>query len=181
MNGTGFQDARAGGFSIRFAHLADLERIGQIEIEAASLFPPDALPPAAAAVAMPREELAACLASALLWVAEEQALGVVAGFLAARREGRALHIVEMDVLPRLGRRGVGTRLLRCACKHAAEQGCRDLTLTTFEHLPWNAPFYARHGFHVLRDFEGHPHLAAALRAERLRGLERRVAMAKRLG
>jgi GNAT superfamily N-acetyltransferase len=164
---------------IRPATATDLPRLQRIEADAAARFPPETLPPSAASH-MPSEELSACLMSSLLWVAEAAGTGVV-GFIAAQDERECLHIVEMDVSTSHGQRGIGTLLLRHACQVASDRGHRQVTLTTFEHLPWNAPFYARHGFTAVSDFAGFPHLAAALRREREAGLEQRVAMVAALG
>jgi GNAT superfamily N-acetyltransferase len=56
------------------------------------------------------------------------------------------HLDQISVHPDHGRRGVGTALLEAAAERAALKGHGSLTLTTYADLPWNAPFYARHGF-----------------------------------
>jgi hypothetical protein len=53
-----------------------------------------------------------------------------------------------------------------------------VTLTPFSRLPWNVPFYAKHGFAAARSLEQLPHSAIALRDERARRLENRIAMVK---
>ena len=58
----------------------------------------------------------------------------------------AAHLAEMDVHPDHGRQGIGTRLVESACDWAKNNGFSQLTLITFAHLPWNAPFYAARGF-----------------------------------
>lgn len=112
-----------------------------------------------------------------MWVAEGAQSGVV-GFIVAQRHGDSLHIVEMDVFPSHGRRGIGTKLLTHACDVAKDRSFRYVTLTTFEHLPWNAPFYSKHGFIRVECPDDFPHLVSALHHERARGLERRTAMVK---
>jgi GNAT superfamily N-acetyltransferase len=148
----------------------------RIELEAVALFPLNTLP---SEFFQPTglEQLAAGVASSTLWVAEAGSAGVV-GFLLARTHGISLHIEEMDVSPAFGQRGIGARLLAHARDIASDRGHRHVTLTTFEHLPWNAPFYMKQGFERVADFAGFPHLAAALRCERERGLEHRVALVK---
>lgn len=47
-----------------------------------------------------------------------------------------------------------------------------LTLTTFEHVPWNAPYYARLGFRILDDAEVTPGLRAIRQREAEIGLDR---------
>jgi hypothetical protein len=45
-------------------------------------------------------------------------------------------------------------------------------LTTFEYVPWNAPYYARLGFRILDDAEVTPGLRAIRRREAESGLDR---------
>jgi len=159
--------------------LVDVPHLENVERDAAAIFPVSALPPSLAPLA--KEAFIEGISNGLLWVAETVE-GVIVGFLMARREGSSLHVLEMDVLPEYGRQGVGTKLLLDACEIAAAQRLRFITLTTFEHFPWNAPFYAKRGFSsVPADPSAFPHLAAALRYESEQGLERRIAMMKECG
>lgn len=102
----------------------------------------------------------------------------LAGFLVAQPFSRELHIWEMDVHPRFGRRGIGAGLVRAAQIDARNTGFKALTLTTFRDLPWNAPFYARLGFDEVTALDAHPRLAGELANEVDDGLpaERRCAM-----
>jgi GNAT superfamily N-acetyltransferase len=161
---------------LRPARAKDLSSLQQIEREAAALFPASVLPPHLA-IPLPLEALRACLAAAELWVADEEALGPI-GFIAARAYGTSLHVVEMDVLPSRGRQGTAARLLQHLCDVARQRGHLHITLTTFADIPWNAPFYVRHGFAEITGFGAFPHLAAALQSERELGLEGRIAMAR---
>jgi GNAT superfamily N-acetyltransferase len=70
------------------------------------------------------------------------------------------HLDQISVHPDHGRRGVGTALLEAAAERAALRGHGALTLTTYADVPWNGPFYARHGFVELDDDE--PMTAAQL-------------------
>jgi GNAT superfamily N-acetyltransferase len=163
---------------LRPGRLRDLRHLATIERETAAVFPPGLLPPHAARP-LPRARLAQSVAASLLWVADHREAGPV-GFVMCERHACCLHIAEMDVRPCHGRRGIGTRLLLHACAAASELGCRAATLTTFLHLPWNAPFYAKHGFVVISPAAAPAHLADALRGEVERGLANRVAMCRRL-
>lgn len=167
-----------GEVRIRAGTLADLSHLETIERETAAMFPPSLLPPQAAQP-LPRARLAHSVAASLLWVADLCDSGPV-GFVMCERHAGCLHIAEMDVRPSHGRRGIGTRLLLHACAAARELGCRAATLTTFLHLPWNAPFYAKHGFAVISPAAAPAHLADALRGEAERGLTNRVAMCRKL-
>lgn len=81
------------------------------------------------------------------------------------------------------RRGIGTTLLEAAAAWAATTPARTLTLTTFRHVPWNAPFYAGRGFAELPAAELGPELRAQVEDEARRGLDpaKRVAMRLHLG
>jgi len=56
------------------------------------------------------------------------------------------HLAEIAVIPKSMRKGVGTKLLERACGWAREQGYPAITLVTYADVPWNAPWYSRHGF-----------------------------------
>jgi GNAT superfamily N-acetyltransferase len=91
------------------------------------------------------------------------------------------HLEQLAVRPERTRQRIGAALLEEACRYAGEQGFDEVTLRTFADVPWNAPFYARHGFAVL---EPEPAWMAPLRATEERiGLLRqgtRVAMVRSL-
>lgn len=82
-----------------------------------------------------------------------------------------VHLDQLAVHPGHGRRGVGGRLLEAVCDHAASAGSAAVTLTTFRDVPWNAPWYARHGFAVLDPAEWGPELAALVVHERDLGID----------
>lgn len=88
------------------------------------------------------------------------------------------HLEEIDVVPEHGGRGLGSALLRTVQSWAARSGYRELSLTTFRDVPWNAPFYARRGFEEIPAEEMTPELRAVVAREAARGLpsERRLAM-----
>ncbi|MEW5315956.1 MAG: hypothetical protein WDW38_007350 [Sanguina aurantia] len=83
----------------------------------------------------------------MVWVALDDA-AVPVGFvwLDTELEGGAIGIAEIDVLPAHGRQGIGAALLEHACEWAQAAGYRQVDLGTLPDVPWNAPFYARHGF-----------------------------------
>jgi GNAT superfamily N-acetyltransferase len=85
-------------------------------------------------------------------------------------DGRA-HLDEVSVDPAHGRRGLGTRLVEFAVAWAAARGLPAITLSTFEGVPWNAPFYRRLGFRVLEEHELTPGLLGIREAEARNGLD----------
>jgi len=124
------------------------------------------------------EELATAIKAGLLWVAADER-DRPHGFIACKAMAGALHILEMDVAPASGRKGIGTALLLHAVAHSKRMPyVAAITLTTFRHLPWNAPFYAKNGFRIIAGGHGFEHLELALSQEASRGLRNRVAMAR---
>lgn len=106
------------------------------------------------------------------------------------RPGRAghAHLEQLAVHPDAGGRGLGTMLLVGAMGEALDRGHEQLTLSTFADVPWNGPWYARHGFtELVTDLPGHApllhELAQVVAAESRLGLGRygrRALMARRL-
>ena len=93
--------------------------------------------------------------------------GQLQGFLSAERFGDDLHIHEVSVAQPLQGQGWGRRLVETAIEHARAQHLRAVTLTTFKHVPWNAPFYRRLGFAIHVD----PRLETILTDEYAHGFE----------
>jgi GNAT superfamily N-acetyltransferase len=163
-------------YSIRLARPDELSRLPAIEDAACALFlqeedtaqlPLYLTPPGKFAEAQRRD---------LLWVAVN-AEDTPIGFALVELMDDAAHLEEVDVLPEYGRRGIGAALVQTVCAWAAMQQL-PVTLTTFRDIPWNAPFYARLGFHELTECELTPALQARVVEEAAHGLptEMRVVM-----
>jgi GNAT superfamily N-acetyltransferase len=103
------------------------------------------------------------------------------GFAVLEQLDGAVHLEQLSVHPAHGRRGTGGALVEAAVAEARAAGADRLTLCTYADVPWNGPFYARHGFLEWRD---PPPALAALRAhEQALGLDRhdrRTVMVRRL-
>jgi ribosomal protein S18 acetylase RimI-like enzyme len=89
------------------------------------------------------------------------------GFAAVIELDGHWHLEQIAVHPDHGRRGIGAALLG-----AARAGRDGITLITFREVPWNGPWYARHGFTELPEAEWGPELLAHWRAEIDAGLHR---------
>ena len=164
-------------FSIRLARAEDAEAFHRVEEDAAALLREE---PSLAGIPVPpstsaedyRRTIAArqCLTAT---VAEE-----VVGFAAAGRIGRELHLHELSVARAHQRKHIGSTLLRALKIDASNSGLRAITLNTYRDIPWNGPFYARHGFVEVENFEGRPHLAQSLEDAAALGMprDRRCAM-----
>ncbi|MDF0732213.1 GNAT family N-acetyltransferase [Pseudomonas entomophila] len=96
------------------------------------------------------------------------------GFLCAAPAGSALHIHELSVRQGAQGQGIGRALLDEALRCARQRGLRQLTLTTFAQVPWNAPFYERYGFENVSERD--TRLSELLRQEQAQGLNDRCAM-----
>ncbi|WP_367716850.1 GNAT family N-acetyltransferase [Nitratireductor sp. GISD-1A_MAKvit] len=69
-----------------------------------------------------------------------------AGFAICDQIGSFLHLKELSVAPEHGRKGLGSALLRAVIAESVSRGLTGVSLSTFRDVPFNAPFYARHGF-----------------------------------
>jgi len=104
-----------------------------------------------------------------LWVAVTEQDEPVGFALLSEIDG-VIHLEELDVHPTHGRRGIGAALLQRVCVWAETAAYPGVTLSTFRNVPWNAPFYARHGFRLLRPDEMTPGLVGLRQGEQRRGL-----------
>ena len=157
---------------IRLATREDLVGLQTIERAAATLFPDGRIPDVDDV--MPIHELERAMDSGLLLVATSQHL--VVGFAMAQEQDSALHLAVMAVHPHHGKRGLGQALVLAIVDEAARRQHRRVTLTTFEDLPWNGPFYRKAGFRVLGDSELSSSLRNILAHEESLGMVSRVAM-----
>jgi len=89
------------------------------------------------------------------------------------------HLDQISVRPEAMRQGIGRMLLERALRWSTREG--QLWLTTYDHLPWNRPWYERFGFARVPDSEHGPELRRTLAAERavLPAPEHRVALRHR--
>lgn len=165
--------------TIRLAREGDIAAFRTIEESAAGLFVDYGLAELFASMPTPGESIREGLHNGRLWTAE--AGGRQVGFALAGVVGEHAHLEELDVLPEFGRRGIGKALIETVFAWARGAGFSAITLTTMRNVPWNAPFYERMGFRVLRPEELTEPLREILRAEIGRGIpaENRVAMMKR--
>ncbi|NUO72505.1 MAG: 4-(cytidine 5'-diphospho)-2-C-methyl-D-erythritol kinase [Frateuria sp.] len=148
---------------------AQVPALCAIERAAVELFRGHPAWPAYAAMAIPPDLLEAAIARGLVWVAQMED-GTPAGFVWLDDEigGGAIGIAEIDVLPAHGRRGIGAALLEHACGWARAAGYARVDLGTLADVPWNAPFYAKHGFAVVDKTD--PAFAHARARDRENGL-----------
>jgi GNAT superfamily N-acetyltransferase len=84
------------------------------------------------------------------------------GLLVMDRIDGAAYLEQLSVRRAAMGRGVGRRLLQRAIEWAGE----PLWLTTYAHIPWNRPFYERHGFVTVAESACPPGIVAILDEQR---------------
>jgi GNAT superfamily N-acetyltransferase len=173
-------------YYLRPARPDERDRVGEIGDLAGTRFAGLDLIDESLDVPFPQDVLARLIDAGQVWVAcaaadtaSDTAVGVV---IASVREG-VVYVEEIDVLAEHGRRGLGGRMLDAVCAWAQERGYPAVTLSTFRDVPWNGPFYRKHGFvdlvpaawtagmRVLREQEAHHGLRTDVRVFMRRELE----------
>ena len=161
------------GYVIRPAEPEDIAVLPSVEKQAPCLFQEclaeTGLTPAILEQVSTLEELEEARQRGHLWVAFAPAAEVV-GFAKVVILDQSAHLDELDVVPDHGRKGVGSKLLDSVCQWAREAGYSRVTLSTFRHVPWNAPFYESKGFRVVDPEHLGPEHVELVAAERARGL-----------
>lgn len=163
------------GYLIQPAQESDLFYLAAIEQAAASVFPPDSIPESLRSDHVPLPVLRQALSHSALSVARDQQKRPVGFALLAFVEHLAV-LMEIDVHPDHARQGLGSKLISEVVSRSRELGYKAVYLTTFVHIPWNAPFYAKLGFKILEVPNIPDPLLKMLAQERGRGMEQRVAM-----
>jgi 4-diphosphocytidyl-2-C-methyl-D-erythritol kinase len=157
-------------FRIQRANAAHIEVICAIEREAVQMFRDHAAWRFYSRMSIPEDLLAEEIRRGFVWVAVEETSAEVVGFvwLDVALHGDFVCIAEIDVLPAFHRRGIGSALLQHACAWARDEGYRRIDLGTLPDIPWNAPFYVKHGFAVVSKDD--PDFAYARELDRENGL-----------
>lgn len=115
------------------------------------------------------------------WVWEED--DRVAAYLVLRRLSASLHIDQVTVHPDFAGRRIGAKLIEVANDHAVRLGQEQLSLTTFETVPWNAPYYVRLGFTTVPEHALSPEMSRILdeESENSPAGWKRIVMTRRAG
>jgi len=166
---------------IRAAAVEDLPALQDIERAAGRCFHDVDMPEVADDEPLTLDELTRYQRCGGIWVAVDRTDRPVAYLLTDLVDGNT-HVDQVSVHPDSARHGVGRSLLEHVADRAMAEGIRALTLTTFVHVPWNAPYYRRCGFRCLDETELTPGLRAIRRQEATHGLDRwpRVCMRRDL-
>lgn len=162
-------------YALCHAEKHHLPALNAIELAAATLFPPGTIPEHVLADRVPLSVLLNAQKKNMLWVAVD-AHDAPVGYLLLQVVSGLPLLAQLDVHPSHGRKGLGTALIAHGIAQVQEMGFTDLYLTTFSHVPWNAPFYERLGFNTAEEQSLPESIAKILNDERRRGLHNRVAM-----
>jgi GNAT superfamily N-acetyltransferase len=163
----------------------ELTAVQQLEVDAGRPFAEIGMPEIAGDTPPSIERLTAYTSAGHAWVLTDPAdtgADTVIGFVLVDLVDGAAHIEQVSVHPDHARRGHGRTLIDHVADWARARGLGGLTLTTFETVPWNAPYYQRLGFVSLAPAELGPQLRALREHEAAAGLDRwpRVAMRRAL-
>jgi predicted N-acetyltransferase YhbS len=141
----------------------DVPSIRIVEYEAAQRFVSVGLTGIAAARPMDARFVLKKVRASEVTVA--QCGGECVGFVMFAMLRARVYVEALDVVPQHAGRRIGAALLDCVDDRAREAGVACVELSTFRHVPWNAPYYQRLGFAILDDHELD---AALLRIRKLR-------------
>ena len=144
------------GIAIRRATLDDASAVLTIGERADRLFAGHGFPQITALPPAPIEVIRALLAGNDAWIAETN--GVPAGFAIAGQAAGQYWLRELAVDPVLGRRGIGTAILATVLENVRSTDHAAVFLSTFREVPFNRPFYERHGFAVVEPESAAPEL-----------------------
>jgi len=136
-------------YRVRPARGNEVGELQNIDIASASLFRGTGLidfgPLGEPNQPIPEERLRKGFGDGLIWVAVDN-LEELVGFALCSDRGEDLYLDQLSVLPRHGRQGLGTRLVRRCLQEAEARSYKRVSLSTFRKVPWNGPFYKKLGF-----------------------------------
>lgn len=155
---------------IREAKAKDLPKMRDIEVAAGEAFRTLGMGAIADDAPPSLESLAVYQQDARAWVATDSGDEAVAYILVDVVEPFA-YIEQVTVHPLYARQALGRRLIDEAALWAAVRGLKGMTLTTFERVPWNAPYYARLGFQPVPEYQWSDGLRQIVQSERAHGLD----------
>ncbi|WP_158501718.1 GNAT family N-acetyltransferase [Vitiosangium sp. GDMCC 1.1324] len=169
------------GYTLRRARPEELAALPDVEQLAGQQFLHSPHPFAAQMPVQSLEQLNEYQRHGGAWVAVTKD-GDIAAFAVCKEVDGALFIAELSVHPAHARQRLGGAVLGLLGQWARGRGYPALLLTTFRDVQWNAPYYQRLGFRILRNEELGPGLRAIRAHETELGLppESRVCMKRAL-
>jgi GNAT superfamily N-acetyltransferase len=136
---------------IRPATREDAAAMAAVEVAAAQRFRDIGMPDIADGEPTDVADVLARIDDGRAYVATDEA-GACVGFAFYRLlDAHRLYLEELDVAPPHAGQRIGARLIERIITRAAQDGIAQVVLSTFRDPPWNAPYYARLGFHIVDD------------------------------
>lgn len=148
--------------TLRPARLDDIPALQSVERDADARF-------GVAGEVIPDDDARRAVEAGKITVAEVD--GAVVGWVYLGAIAGEPCIGQISVTIEHGRKGIGTALLTRALEQARDRGAASVVLNTERDRPWNAPWYARHGFAVVPEDQWSPALRAVTEAQRAGGLD----------
>jgi GNAT superfamily N-acetyltransferase len=164
---------------IRATRHTDLPELRAIEWAAGQRFFEFGLAHIADDEPLATEVMAAYVDEGRSWVATRPDDRPVGYVLVDELDGLA-HIEQVSVLPEDQGSGHGRALVERVADWARATGRPAVTLTTYDHIPWNRPLYEHLGFRVHDLTNLGPELAARRAEEAGRGMDPGLRVAMRL-
>jgi len=132
---------------IRSALLDDIADIQRIGVEADERFALAGHPELADGSTIPTRVAEQAISQGRITIAEAD--GYVVGWVYVGRIDGELCIGQISVTPLFGRRGIGSALLRTIIEQANSRNEASIVLNTQSDVPWNRPWFERHGFTII--------------------------------
>lgn len=172
-----------GQITIRTAAPEDVDDLIAIEADADQRFVESSHPDLAGGSTVPSAVLQRAIAQNRVFVAVDHACDRVVGWVLLTRSAGELCIGQISVRRDAGRSGVGTEILEHVITTARNDGEPSIVLNTQRDVPWNKPWYERHGFVVVdeTDWNGDMRVITAEQVEAGLDWSTRVHMRLRLG
>jgi predicted N-acetyltransferase YhbS len=161
---------RAPAVTFRFAEPHDANAIRTIEFEAGQRFLSVDMAGIADAPPMDLELVERKIAAREVIVAVN-AEATCAGFVMFEPQPLRIYVQELDVLTSHAGQRIGAALIEQVAQIARGQRLKQLILSTFREVPWNAPYYRRLGFREIEEAELDAALIARRDAHIARGLD----------
>lgn len=130
--------------SIRTGSVEDIDRIREIERAAGELFRGLGMDAVANDPLPDRRLLRRRVSQDQLFVST--AANHIVGYAMVVRTDGNVHLDQVSIDPLFARRRIGARLVEYCVEWAQLRGAHQVSVFTFAHVPWNAPYYLRLGF-----------------------------------
>ena len=165
---------------VRLAVEADLPQLAGVQLDADTRYASTDHPEDATTEAIPVDHARIAADRGRLVVADID--GRVVGWVFLTGSEGELLVGHICVATDFGQRGIGIALMRFVEDIAAEHGLGSIVLNTYTDVPWNAPWYERLGFVVVREAEWTADMRAIAEEQTADGEDwgRRVHMRKHL-